>query len=612
MKRSHKIMLFRIILSAVLFAAAAIFAKDGWMRIVMYLIPYAVIGYDIIISALKNIFSGHIFDENFLMTVASVGAICLGEYPEALAVMLFYQVGELFQSIAVANSRRSITALMNIRPDYANIEINGEIKRVSPADVSVGDTIIIKAGERVPLDGIILEGKTSFDTAALTGEAMPRIASVGDEALSGFVNTSGLIKVKVTKLFSDSTVSKILDLVQNSAMKKAKTERFITRFSRYYTPIVVGAAVLIAVLPPLFTDAAWTQWINTSLIFLVISCPCALVISVPLTFFGGIGRASKSGILVKGSNYLEMLADTRTFVFDKTGTLTDGFFTVSSIHPVSDSDKLLDALSVAEAFSDHPLAIAVHKHSPLSDSQKSLITDYKEIAGKGTSCLLGTARYAAGNASFMAEQGIKVSGAPDGTAIHAAQDGEYLGYIIVEDSIKEDSVSALKKLRSGVKNIRIAMLTGDNKAAAAAKCSALGIDEYYSDLLPGDKTEKLEAIMETSADGFTAFVGDGINDAPVLSRADIGIAMGGLGSDAAIEAADIVIMDDKPSKLVTAIEIAKKTKRIAAQNIGFALSVKLVIMVLGVLGISSMWSAVFADVGVMVLAILNSTRILRV
>ncbi len=612
MPKKQKTMLWRILLSILLLVAAALLPVEGWVRLPIFLIPYGLIGWDVLWRAIRNIAHGQIFDENFLMSIATVGAFFTGEYPEAVFVMLFYQVGELFQSYAVDRSRRSITSLMDIRPDYANIERDGVLEQVDPEDVAVGDTIVVKPGERIPLDGVVLEGSSTINTSALTGEALPRETEPGSEVISGCVNLTGLLRVKVTKDFDESTVSKILDLVENSSSKKAKAEHFITRFARVYTPIVVVCAALLAIFLPLLIDISWSESIHRALIFLVISCPCALVISVPLSFFGGIGGASRQGILVKGGNYLEALAKTQVVVFDKTGTLTRGVFQVSTIHPESLSEgELLELAALAESYSDHPISRSLREANGVKlDSAR--VSGVEELPGRGVRAVVDGATICAGNGKLMDEIGVSYPHCDRiGTIVHVAIDGVYAGHIVISDQIKPDAVEAIASLRAiGVK--KIIMLTGDAKAVGEAVGRELGLDEVYTQLLPADKVAQVEYLLEqNNGSGTLAFVGDGINDAPVLSRADIGIAMGGLGSDAAIEAADVVLMDDKPSKIAAAIGIARKTRRIVFQNIVFALSVKALVLVLGALGTATMWAAVFADVGVSVLAILNAMRALR-
>ena len=581
--------------------------------LILYLIPYLIIGWDVLWRAVRNIAHGQVFDENFLMALATVGALAIGEYPEAVFVMLFYQVGELFQSYAVDQSRKSITALMDIRPDYANMEgPDGQLEQVDPEDVAVGDTIIIKAGERIPLDGVVLEGSSTVDTAALTGESLPRQVESGDDVISGCVNLSGLLKVQVTKAFEESTVAKILDLVENSASKKAKAENFITKFARYYTPIVVLAAVALAFLPPLLTSIQWVDSIQRALNFLVVSCPCALVISVPLSFFGGIGGASKDGILVKGGNYLEVLARTEIVVFDKTGTLTRGVFNVTAIHPDHcDQGQLLELAALAECWSDHPISRSL-KEAYGREIDAARVSSVEEVAGRGVKAVVDGHTICAGNDKLMDDIGVSWHPCHRvGTTVHVASDGVYLGHIVISDEVKPDAKEAVAALKAaGVR--KTVMLTGDAQAVGEDVAKQLGLDEVHTQLLPADKVERVEELLkEVSPKGALAFVGDGINDAPVLSRADIGIAMGGLGSDAAIEAADIVLMDDKPSKIAHAIRIARRTLAIVKQNIVFALAVKLLVLVLSAVGLVSMWAAVFADVGVSVIAILNAMRALK-
>ena len=613
MSKKQKRMLRRILASAVLFVICVLLPVSGWPRLLAFLVPYGVIGWDVLWRAVRNIAHGQVFDENFLMALATVGALAIGEYPEAVFVMLFYQVGELFQSYAVDQSRKSITALMDIRPDYANMEgPDGQLEQVDPEDVAVGDTIVIKAGERIPLDGVVLEGSSTVDTAALTGESLPRRVESGDDVISGCVNLSGLLKVRVTKAFEESTVAKILDLVENSASKKAKAENFITKFARYYTPIVVLAAVALAFLPPLLTSIQWVDSIQRALNFLVVSCPCALVISVPLSFFGGIGGASKDGILVKGGNYLEVLARTEIVVFDKTGTLTRGVFNVTAIHPDHcDQGQLLELAALAECWSDHPISRSL-KEAYGREMDSSRVSSVEEVAGRGVKAVVDGHTICAGNDKLMEDIGVSWHPCHRvGTTVHVASDGVYLGHIVISDEVKPDAKEAVAALKAaGVR--KTVMLTGDAQAVGEDVAKQLGLDEVHTQLLPADKVERVEELLkEVSPKGALAFVGDGINDAPVLSRADIGIAMGGLGSDAAIEAADIVLMDDKPSKIAHAIRIARRTLAIVKQNIVFALAVKLLVLVLSVVGLVSMWAAVFADVGVSVIAILNAMRALK-
>ena len=612
MSKKQKRMLFRVLASAVLFAVALLLPTEGWLRLFTFLIPYAVIAWDVLWRAVRNIAHGQVFDENFLMSLATVGALATGEYPEAVFVMLFYQVGELFQSYAVDQSRKSITSLMDIRPDYANIEVDGQLRQVDPEDVAVGDTIVIKAGERIPLDGVVLEGTSNVDTAALTGESLPREAQPGDDVISGCVNLSGLLRVRVTKAFEESTVAKILDLVENSSSKKAKAENFITKFARYYTPAVVLAAVALALLPPLFTSIQWVDSIQRALNFLVVSCPCALVISVPLSFFGGIGGASKNGILVKGGNYLEVLAKTELVVFDKAGTLTRGVFNVTAIHPDHCGEaQLLELAALAESYSDHPISRSL-KEAYGKELDASRVSNVEELSGRGVRATVDGRQICVGNDKLMEDIGVSWHPCHRvGTTVHVASDGVYLGHIVISDEVKPDAKEAITALKAcGVR--RTVMLTGDAKAVGESVAQELGLDEVHTQLLPADKVTRVEALLgEVSPKGALAFVGDGINDAPVLSRADIGIAMGGLGSDAAIEAADIVLMDDKPSKLADAIRIARRTLAIVRQNIVFALAVKFLVLALSAAGVANMWEAVFADVGVSVIAILNAMRALK-
>ena len=587
----------------------AAFALAAWAR---FLIPYLVIGWDVLWRAVRNIAHGQVFDENFLMAIATVGALFIGEYAEAVFVMLFYQVGELFQSYAVGKSRQSIAALMDIRPDYANVERDGQVEQVDPDEVAVGETILIKAGERVPLDGVVLEGRSDLDTAALTGESLPREVQSGDDVISGCVNLTGLLKVRVTRAFEESTVSKILDLVENAGSKKAKAENFITKFARYYTPAVVIAAVALAVLPPLIGAMTWSESLHRALIFLVISCPCALVISVPLSFFGGIGGASRAGVLVKGGAYLEVLSRTQIVVFDKTGTLTKGVFNVTAIHPETcGEDQLLELAALAESWSEHPIARSL-REAYGKDVDAGRVADVEERSGRGVRAVVDGTEIFVGNDKLMDDIGVSWHPCHRvGTTVHVASDGEDLGHIGISDEVKEDAARAVSDLKAlGV--ARTVMLTGDAQAVGESVGKQLGLDEVHAQLLPADKVERVEELLaKKTGKGCLAFVGDGINDAPVLSRADVGIAMGGLGSDAAIEAADVVLMDDKPSKIAVAIRIAQKTLVIVRQNIAFALGVKALVLVLGALGQANMWEAVFADVGVSVIAILNAMRAMR-
>ncbi|WP_282201630.1 heavy metal translocating P-type ATPase [Emergencia timonensis] len=613
MTKKQKKQLARIVSAAVLFLLAAALPLSPAVEMAAFLLCYALIGWDIVWKAVTNILHGQVFDENFLMTVATVGALCLNEYSEGVAVMLFYQVGEWFQSYAVNKSRRSISSLMDIRPDSANVIRSGGIEQVDPEEVQIGETIVVRAGERIPLDGTIIEGTSSLDTSALTGESLPREVAAGEDVISGCINQSGTLQVRVSKIYGESTVAKILDLVENASSKKSKSEAFITRFARYYTPLVVIAAVILAVLPPLISGQSFAIWIERALTFLVISCPCALVISVPLSFFGGIGGASKCGVLIKGSNYLEALAKTETVVFDKTGTLTKGSFAVSGLYPQGIPEaKLLELAAYAEKDSTHPISRSIRDfYGKAIDGRR--IKNVKEIAGFGVQAELDGKVILAGNAKLMREQNIAFKPLEEsGTLVYVAEDGRYAGAILIEDEVKADAAAAIKDLKaSGVK--KTVMLTGDADAVGKKVAAKLKLDAAYTELLPAGKVDHMEQLLgETSDKGKLTFVGDGINDAPVLARADIGIAMGGLGSDAAIEAADVVIMTDEPSKIATAMRISRKTLRIVHQNIVFALGVKALVLILGALGIASMWAAVFADVGVAVIAILNAIRALRV
>lgn len=613
MTKKQKKQLYRILTAVLIFLPVLWIPMNETGKFIGFLVCYAVIGWDIIWKAISNILHGQVFDENFLMTVATVGAMCLGDYKEGVAVMLFYQVGELFQSYAVSRSRRSIAGLMDIRPDYANVVREGKETRVDPDEVLVGDVILVKPGERVPLDGTVLEGNSTLDTSALTGESMPREIGAGAEVISGCINQTGTLRIRVGRPYGESTVSKILDLVENASSKKSRSEAFITRFAKYYTPSVVAAAALLAVLPPLLMGQAFTPWIHRALAFLVISCPCALVISVPLSFFGGIGGASKCGVLIKGSNYLEALAKAETVVFDKTGTLTKGSFAVTRCYPQGISgERLLELAACAEKDSSHPISRSIVKAYG-KDTERFGVTDVQEIAGHGISVSLDGKKVLAGNTKLMRLKNIPFQPiAEAGTVVYVAEDGKYRGAVLIEDEIKEDAAFAVRELKkAGVR--KSVMLTGDAKAVGEKVAEKLGLDLAYTELLPADKVEHMERLLaETSEKGRLAFVGDGINDAPVLARADIGIAMGGLGSDAAIEAADIVIMTDEPSKIASAMGISRKTLRIVRQNIIFALGVKGIMLLLGACGIASMWAAVFADVGVSVIAILNAVRALRV
>lgn len=634
MTRKQKKMLIRIIVSAALLLLCKVIFKlvelpdaySPYIKFVAYMIPYFVIGWDILKKAFKGILNKQVFDENFLMAVATVGAIGVaiadntkGDYTEAIAVMLFYQIGELFQSYAVGKSRRNISDLMDIRPDYANVERDGKIETVDPDEVEIGSIIVVSAGEKIPIDGVIVEGTTSLDTAALTGESVPRNAKSGDEVISGCINLSGTVKIRTTKAFGESTVSKILDLVENSSSKKSKSEKFISKFARYYTPIVCYSALALAIIPPVGRliagyDALWSQWIYRALTFLVISCPCALVISIPLSFFAGIGGASKEGVLVKGSNYLETLSKTNCVVFDKTGTMTKGVFEVSEICPQGDvsNDKLLEYAAFAECYSSHPISKSIQK-AYAKDIDKNTVTDVEEISGHGLTAKVNGVSVAAGNVKLMKKLGLEYSDCDKtGTVVHIAVDGKYAGYILISDTLKPTSVEAIAALKKmGIE--KTVMLTGDSDKVAQAVAAQLGVDEVHSELLPADKVKQVESLLAQEGEKKKlAFVGDGINDAPVLSRADIGIAMGGLGSDAAIEAADIVLMDDDPLKISKAIKISKKCLRIVNQNIYFAIGIKVLCLLLGAVGIANMWVAIFADVGVMVIAVLNAIRALRV
>ena len=613
MNKKQKQTLIRIIVSGVLLIAARLCPFEGWLSLAAYAVPYVVIGWDVLWKAARNIAHGQVFDENFLMSLATVGAFATGEYPEAVAVMLFYQIGELFQSCAVGKSRKSIAALMDIRPDYANIEKDGQLVQVDPEEIAVGDTIVVKPGEKIPLDGIVIEGKSTIDTSALTGESVPRTVYEDSDVISGCINQSGLIKVRVTKPFGESTVAKILDLVENASSKKAKAENFIAKFARIYTPVVVISALLLAIVPPLVTGGDWWDWLHRALIFLVISCPCALVISVPLSFFGGIGGASRSGILVKGGNYLEALAAAEIIVFDKTGTLTKGVFNVTAIHPdeISES-RLIELAAYAESYSVHPIAKSIIEAYGM-DIDNERIASTQELSGKGVKAVIDGLEVCAGNDKLMDEIGVSWHPCHHiGTTVHVAVDGKYAGHIVISDQVKETSAQAISDLKArGIS--KTVMLTGDAKETGEGVTKQLGIDRAYTQLLPADKVEKVEGLLsEKTPKGRLVFVGDGINDAPVLSRADIGIAMGAMGSDAAIEAADIVLMDDDPRKIAKAIDISRKTLRIVRQNIVFALGVKLVVLLLGALGMANMWEAVFADVGVSVIAIINAMRAMRI
>lgn len=620
----------KLLIGGVLFVLGIFVPKTLFIpKLVIFLVSYLVIGGDVLLSAFKNILNGQVFDENFLMAIATVGAFVIGEYPEGVAVMLFYQLGELFQGIAVNNSRKSIVSLMDIRPDYANIKVGEGIKKVSPEEIKVGEIIVVKPGEKVPLDGKIVKGASTFDTSALTGESLPREAKAGDDVLSGFINKNGLIEIQVAKVFSESTVSKILYLMENAGSKKSKTENFITKFAKYYTPAVVITALIVAIIPPLLIQGAtFSDWIYRALIFLVVSCPCALVISIPLGFFGGIGGASRHGILIKGTNYLEVLNNLESVVMDKTGTLTKGIFKVTEVNvknniKINDFENnkteltkplLLKYAAHIEKFSNHPIAqsIVAEYENSASKVDENVVKDFEEISGFGIKVNINNHQFLAGNSKLMNLENITFDKKENlGTAIYLAADGKYIGNILISDEVKEDSARAIKGMKeNGVKEI--VMLTGDNEAIGKNIAEKLGIDKVFTELLPNEKVEKLEEIYKTKSEkGKVAFVGDGINDAPVLARADLGIAMGGAGSDAAIEAADVIIMNDEPSKIVTAIKIAKKTKEIVWQNITIAFAVKIVVMALGLFGDATMWEAVFADVGVALLAVLNATRVLR-
>lgn len=623
MSKKQKNVLYRIIVSLILLVAVSILdalVEMPWiLRLALYLVPYLVIGYDILKKAGKGILKRQVFDENFLMAVATIGAVCLGEFKEGAAVMLFYQIGELFQSVAVGKSRKNIAALMDIRPDYANMMVDGKLEKVDPDDVEIGSEIIINPGEKVPIDGVITEGNTTLNTSALTGESLPRDASCGDEIISGCINMTGMIKVKTTKEFGDSTVSKILDLVENSAMKKSRSENFITKFAKYYTPAVCYGALALAILPPVVrllmgTSPMWGEWIIRALTFLVISCPCALVISIPLSFFGGIGCASSNGILVKGSNYLEALSATKYIVFDKTGTLTKGVFEVTASYPENGFDKetLLGMAAYAESSSSHPISLSLKKAYG-QEMDLSRVSDIEEIAGHGVCARVDGKKVYVGNMRLMQRENLTVTTEhKEGTVCYVAVDGTYAGCIVISDVVKpttKDAIAGLKK--NGIK--KTIMLTGDANETAQRVAAEIGIDEVHSELLPADKVAQVEHILNAKGEKENlAFVGDGINDAPVLSRADIGIAMGAMGSDAAIEAADVVLMDDDPAKIALAMKISVRTLKIVRENIVFALAVKAVCLILGALGIANMWVAIFADVGVMVLAVLNATRALKI
>ena len=607
--------LWRIIIGAAVLATAILLSLNNeWLQIALFIISYIIVGGDVVKRAVKDILKGQVFDENFLMSIATIGAFFIGEYPEGVAVMLFYQVGELFQSYAVGKSRKSIASLMDIRPDYANVKKGDELVKVDPDEVQIGDIIVIKAGEKIPLDGKVIEGSSMIDTSALTGESVPREVEVGSDILSGCININGVITAEVTKEFGESTVSKILDLVENASSKKSNSEQFITKFARYYTPVVVIIAVFLAIIPPLVIDGAtFSDWIYRALAFLVVSCPCALVISIPLSFFGGIGGASKKGVLVKGSNYLEALAETEIVVFDKTGTLTKGVFNVQEIHPEGVSkEELLELTAHAESYSNHPISLSL-KRAYSKEIDNGRISDVEEISGHGVIATVDGKKVMAGNIKLMKMMDIPYfKGELIGTIVHVAINNKYIGYIVIADEVKEDSAQAIKELKAA--NIKqTVMLTGDNKSIGSKVAKELGLHKVYAELLPADKVEKLEELFsQKSKKGKLAFVGDGINDAPVLARADIGIAMGGLGSDAAIEAADVVIMTDEPSKIATTMKISKKTLKIAHQNIVFAIGIKIIVLILSAFGITTMWAAIFADVGVTIIAVLNAFRALNV
>ena len=612
MNKKQKKMLTRIIIAFALIVVLSLLPVDGYLEFALYMIPYLVIGYDILKKAFKGICNKQVFDENFLMAVATIGAILLRDYKEGTAVMLFYQIGELFQSYAVGKSRRNISELMDIRPDYANIEKDGKLEKVDPDEVEIGSVIVVQPGEKVPLDGVIVEGSTTLNTSALTGESLPRNAKPGDEIISGCINMTGVLKIRTTKEFGESTVSKILELVENASSKKARVENFITRFAKYYTPVVTIGAVILAILPPLILGGGWSDWIQRACIFLVISCPCALVISVPLGFFGGIGAASKVGVLVKGSNYLEAVAEMTTIVFDKTGTLTKGEFKVSEILPTEGSkEELLEIAALGEGYSNHPIAASI-REAYGKELDMNRITDAEEVAGHGISVRIDGRNVLIGNEKLMKEKAIFYEPCKNiGTVVYVAREGKFLGSIVIADTVKDGAKEAIASMKKvGVK--KCVMLTGDRKEAAEGIVAELGIDEVHAELLPQDKVSQVERLLkEENEKEKLAFVGDGINDAPVLTRADIGIAMGSMGSDAAIEAADVVLMDDDIRKIASIVRISRKTLGIVKQNIVFALAVKAIVLVLGAFGVANMWEAVFADVGVSVIAILNSMRALK-
>lgn len=627
MEKENKIRFARIILSAALLGVAVLVEKkcdlSVWQLLLVYLIPYLIAGYDTLLEAGEKILKGDFFDEDFLMSIATIGALCIGflpgaetQFPEAVFVMLFFQVGELFEDIAEGRSRKSISALMDIRPDTANVERDGKVLTVNPEEVKVGETIVVKPGEKVPMDGVVLEGTSSLNTVALTGESVPRSISKDDDIISGCVNLTGVIRAKVTKAFGESTASKILDLVENASENKSKSESFISRFAKIYTPVVVVAALVLAFIPPVLSGdfgGTFATWLYRALTFLIVSCPCALVISVPLSFFGGIGGASSKGILIKGSNYLEALAKVGTVVFDKTGTLTEGVFDVTAVHPETiDEKELLHLAAHVERYSSHPIAISLKNAYP-DEADGCSVENVEEIAGHGVRAVVNGKTVCVGNTKMMDEVGAKWKPCEkNGTIVHVSVDGTYVGHIVVSDRIKADSADAIKALKAeGV--TKTVMLTGDKREVGEYVASAIGLDEFHAELLPADKVSELEKLLDNKPSGKTlAFVGDGINDAPVLARADLGIAMGGLGSDAAIEAADVVLMDDKPSKIALGVKIARKTLRLARENTFFAIFIKLLVLVLAVLGIATMWMAVFADVGVTVLAVLNAMRALKV
>ncbi len=610
METEHKILISRIVACLAICGLSFLPALPAWACVATFALAYAVIGADVVYRVVRNLLHGNFFDEHFLMSIATLGAFAIGEYPEAVAVMLFYQVGELFQDIAIVRSRASISSLMDIRPDYANIEEDGELRQVAPDDVPGGSVIIVKPGEKIPLDGVVISGESSVDTSALTGESLPRDVSEGNPVVSGSLNMTGVIRVRTSGEYGESTVARILELVENADTGKAKTEKFMTRFARYYTPAVVAAAVLLAVVPSLVSGGNWTVWLNRALIFLVVSCPCALVVSIPLTFFAGIGGASRRGILIKGSNYLEILARVGTVVFDKTGTLTYGNFSVTAVHPeIISGEMLVELAALAEMYSDHPVAVSL-RSAYGGQLDKERVADVKNFAGEGIFAVVDGREVYAGNDRLMSRAGVEAKQCEKpGTIVHLAVDGVYMGHIVVSDSIKPEAADAVSGLRrSGVK--KVVMLTGDRQDVAEEVSGALGIDEVYAGLLPADKVSRMEELRSAGSQKI-AFVGDGINDAPVLKLADVGIAMGAVGSDAAIEAADVVLMDDNPMKVAESIRISRRTLRIVVQNIVFAIGIKLAMLLLGALGIAGMWEAVFADVGVTVLAVLNSLRAMR-